>query len=260
MAEIQTRLAYVCCVRQLEMVKSSDYCECLRPPIDRYRTLDFGKFDEICVSVAGGAGPQRPPQPPTLPSEDTAGGLWPPVTGSPVCVQEVGYQHGRTVFDIWGRSGVLEKMLQDRQGTSRMKACDVSAQADARSSLPPSCEGWPSCDLSSAHWRCRAPCSQQHLSCLGLQRCPPRSQKKRTGQQPWGGCLLASALVSPLFAPLWLSTLVVLVVGEDGGLLRTLPILHAPTPLQGLQYLNRLGPQRVAERVGLGSWRGSQGL
>uniref|UniRef100_A0A8C4M9G6 lysophospholipase n=1 Tax=Equus asinus asinus TaxID=83772 RepID=A0A8C4M9G6_EQUAS len=129
MAEIQTRLAYVCCVRQLEMVKSSDYCECLRPPIDRYRTLDFGKFDEIC---------------------------------------EVGYQHGRTVFDIWGRSGVLEKMLQDRQGTSRMKACDVSAQADARSSLPPSCEGWPSCDLSSAHWRCRAPCSQQHLSCLGL--------------------------------------------------------------------------------------------
>ncbi|GAB1286039.1 Patatin-like phospholipase domain-containing protein 7 [Apodemus speciosus] len=48
MAEIQTRLAYVCCVRQLEMVKNSDYCEYLRPPIDSYRTLDFGKFDEIC--------------------------------------------------------------------------------------------------------------------------------------------------------------------------------------------------------------------
>ncbi|OXB66490.1 hypothetical protein ASZ78_011605, partial [Callipepla squamata] len=48
MAEIQTRLAYVCCVRQLEMVKSSDYCEYIRPPIDRYGTLDFGKFDEIC--------------------------------------------------------------------------------------------------------------------------------------------------------------------------------------------------------------------
>lgn len=51
MAEIQTRLAYVCCVRQLEMVKNSDYCEYLRPPIDSYRTLDFGKFDEICVSI-----------------------------------------------------------------------------------------------------------------------------------------------------------------------------------------------------------------
>uniref|UniRef100_A0A8D3CE20 lysophospholipase n=1 Tax=Scophthalmus maximus TaxID=52904 RepID=A0A8D3CE20_SCOMX len=68
MAEIQTRLAYVCCVRQLESVKNSDYCEYIRPPIDRYRTLEFGKFDEIA---------------------------------------EVGYQHGKTVFDVWRRSGVL---------------------------------------------------------------------------------------------------------------------------------------------------------
>ncbi|XP_042166925.1 patatin-like phospholipase domain-containing protein 7 isoform X3 [Oncorhynchus tshawytscha] len=75
MAEIQTRLAYVCCVRQLESVKSSDYCEYIRPPIDRYRTLEFGKFDEIA---------------------------------------EVGYQHGKTVFDVWSRSGVVEKMLKDR--------------------------------------------------------------------------------------------------------------------------------------------------
>ncbi|XP_054440072.1 patatin-like phospholipase domain-containing protein 7 isoform X2 [Pteronotus mesoamericanus] len=86
MAEIQSRLAYVCCVRQLEVVRNSDYCEYLRPPIDSYGTLDFGKFTEIC---------------------------------------EVGYQHGRTVFGIWARSGVLEKMLQDRQGPSKMKAGDV---------------------------------------------------------------------------------------------------------------------------------------
>lgn len=52
MAEIQTRLAYVCCVRQLESVKNSDYCEYIRPPIDRYRTLEFGKFDEIAVSLS----------------------------------------------------------------------------------------------------------------------------------------------------------------------------------------------------------------
>ncbi|XP_026859503.2 patatin-like phospholipase domain-containing protein 7a [Electrophorus electricus] len=75
MAEIQTRLAYVCCVRQLESVKNSDYCEYIRPPINRYRTLEFGKFDEIA---------------------------------------EVGYQHGKTVFDVWCRSGVVEKMLKDR--------------------------------------------------------------------------------------------------------------------------------------------------
>ncbi|NWX20513.1 PLPL6 esterase, partial [Aegotheles bennettii] len=47
MAEIQSRLAYVSCVRQLEVVKSSSYCEYIRPPIDRFKTMDFGKFDEI---------------------------------------------------------------------------------------------------------------------------------------------------------------------------------------------------------------------
>ncbi|KAL7028237.1 hypothetical protein ACKWTF_005772 [Chironomus riparius] len=45
--DIQSRLAYVSCVRQLEQVKSSDYCEYLRPPIDKYKTLAFGSFDEI---------------------------------------------------------------------------------------------------------------------------------------------------------------------------------------------------------------------
>ncbi|KAG7275336.1 hypothetical protein CRUP_035963 [Coryphaenoides rupestris] len=47
MAEIQSRLAYVSCVRQLELVKKSGYCEYIRPPIDRFKTMDFGKFDEI---------------------------------------------------------------------------------------------------------------------------------------------------------------------------------------------------------------------
>ncbi|MGH0171918.1 UNVERIFIED_CONTAM: hypothetical protein FKN15_062138 [Acipenser sinensis] len=47
MAEIQSRLAYVSCVRQLEVVKNSAYCEYIRPPIDHFKTMDFGKFDEI---------------------------------------------------------------------------------------------------------------------------------------------------------------------------------------------------------------------
>ncbi|KAM9744627.1 patatin-like phospholipase domain-containing protein 7 [Menidia menidia] len=75
MAEIQTRLAYVCCVRQLELVRDCEYCEYIRPPIDRYGTLDFGKFDEIA---------------------------------------EVGYQHGKTLFDVWHRSGVVDSMMKDR--------------------------------------------------------------------------------------------------------------------------------------------------
>ncbi|XP_022650715.1 neuropathy target esterase sws-like isoform X3 [Varroa destructor] len=58
-AEIQSRLAYVSCVRQLEEVKTSDYCMYVRPPIDKYKTLQFGLFNEI---------------------------------------MEVGYQHGRTLF------------------------------------------------------------------------------------------------------------------------------------------------------------------
>ncbi|XP_026288620.1 neuropathy target esterase sws isoform X3 [Frankliniella occidentalis] len=47
MPDIQSRLAYVSCVRQLEEVKNSDYCEYIRPPIDKYKTLQFGSFDEI---------------------------------------------------------------------------------------------------------------------------------------------------------------------------------------------------------------------
>ncbi|KAJ8379678.1 hypothetical protein SKAU_G00004560 [Synaphobranchus kaupii] len=87
MAEIQTRLAYVCCVRQMESVKSSDYCEYIRPPIDRYGTLEFGKFDEIA---------------------------------------EVGYQHGKTLFDVWSRSGVLDKMLEDRHQDHNTKSNNVA--------------------------------------------------------------------------------------------------------------------------------------
>lgn len=76
MAEIQSRLAYVSCVRQLEVVKSSSYCEYIRPPIDRFKTMDFGKFDEI---------------------------------------YDVGYQHGKLVFEGWSRGDVIEKMVKDRR-------------------------------------------------------------------------------------------------------------------------------------------------
>ncbi|CAF1025988.1 unnamed protein product, partial [Didymodactylos carnosus] len=64
LSEIQTRLAYVSCQRQLELVKTSNFCEYIRPPIDRYRTLQFGSFDEI---------------------------------------REVGYHHGRAIFHGWSK-------------------------------------------------------------------------------------------------------------------------------------------------------------
>ncbi|EJT74530.1 lysophospholipase NTE1 [Gaeumannomyces tritici R3-111a-1] len=47
LAEIQARLAYVSSVDALERAKTTPGCIYMRPPIDEYGTLDFGKFDEI---------------------------------------------------------------------------------------------------------------------------------------------------------------------------------------------------------------------
>lgn len=47
LAEIQARLAYVSSVDALERAKMMPGCIYMRPPIDEYGTLDFGKFDEI---------------------------------------------------------------------------------------------------------------------------------------------------------------------------------------------------------------------
>ncbi|KAJ8058655.1 hypothetical protein OCU04_012831 [Sclerotinia nivalis] len=47
LAEIQARLAYVSSVDALERAKTTPGCLYMRPPIDEYGTLDFGKFDEI---------------------------------------------------------------------------------------------------------------------------------------------------------------------------------------------------------------------
>ncbi|KAJ0421118.1 lysophospholipase nte1 [Aspergillus carlsbadensis] len=47
LSEIQARLAYVSSIDNLERAKNSPGCLYLRPPIDRYGTLEFGKFDEI---------------------------------------------------------------------------------------------------------------------------------------------------------------------------------------------------------------------
>ncbi|KAL3296913.1 lysophospholipase NTE1 [Colletotrichum asianum] len=47
LAEIQARLAYVSSVDALERAKTMPGCFYMRPPIDDYGTLDFGKFDEL---------------------------------------------------------------------------------------------------------------------------------------------------------------------------------------------------------------------
>ncbi|XP_035824813.1 patatin-like phospholipase domain-containing protein 7 [Aplysia californica] len=83
MAEIQSRLAYVSCVRQLQIVKNSDYCEYIRPPIDRYATLQFGSFDEIV---------------------------------------DTGYHHGKTMFAAWTKGGLMENLFKESPaGTTEAK-------------------------------------------------------------------------------------------------------------------------------------------
>ncbi|XP_050445814.1 neuropathy target esterase sws isoform X1 [Cataglyphis hispanica] len=88
--DIQSRLAYVSCVRQLEEVKNSDYCEYIRPPIDKYKTLQFANFDEI---------------------------------------RDVGYQHGKTYFEGQSKAGVLPRFNADRENARAMRAkCQAANQ------------------------------------------------------------------------------------------------------------------------------------
>ena len=47
LSEIQAKLAYVSSFDALERAKKTPGCLYMRPPVDAYGTLDFGKFDEI---------------------------------------------------------------------------------------------------------------------------------------------------------------------------------------------------------------------
>ena len=84
-ADVQSRLAYVSCVTKLEAVKGADYCDYIRPPIDRYGTLQFGSFDEI---------------------------------------RDVGYYHGQTYFSGLVKAGLMKPFLvrQDSGEAAKPKA------------------------------------------------------------------------------------------------------------------------------------------
>ena len=51
MDEIQSRLAYISCEKNLEHIRRSGLCEYIRPPIDKFQTLQFNAFEEIFVSL-----------------------------------------------------------------------------------------------------------------------------------------------------------------------------------------------------------------
>ena len=47
LTDIQSRLAYVSCVKQMEDVKNMENCIYVRPPVGHFGTLEFSKFEEI---------------------------------------------------------------------------------------------------------------------------------------------------------------------------------------------------------------------
>ncbi|CAB3411076.1 unnamed protein product [Caenorhabditis bovis] len=47
LSEIQNRLAYVCCVHQLEAVKRAPYCHYIKLPVDHYPIFNFSKFADV---------------------------------------------------------------------------------------------------------------------------------------------------------------------------------------------------------------------
>eukprot|EP00834_Sanchytrium_tribonematis_P005075 NODE_285_length_10753_cov_0.438615.p7 type:complete len:157 gc:universal NODE_285_length_10753_cov_0.438615:1753-1283(-) len=73
LAEIQSRLAYVSSVKQLEMVKKMPNCIYLKPDVQKYATLDFHKFEEI---------------------------------------YEYGYEYGKRIIAEWGIDGTLDALTK----------------------------------------------------------------------------------------------------------------------------------------------------
>jgi lysophospholipid hydrolase len=50
LAEIQSKLAYVSCVNQMEEAKSVEGVLYLRPPVMEFGTLEFGSYDKIYLA------------------------------------------------------------------------------------------------------------------------------------------------------------------------------------------------------------------
>jgi lysophospholipid hydrolase len=75
-------------VKQLEEVRNSDYCHYVRPPIDKYKTLQFGSFDEI---------------------------------------KDVGYNHGKTYFDGMLKGGSILPFLHAGGNQQKKSPREISS-------------------------------------------------------------------------------------------------------------------------------------
>ncbi|KAG0324657.1 phosphatidylcholine and lysophosphatidylcholine phospholipase [Dissophora globulifera] len=76
LADLQSRLAYVSSVKQLEAAKATPGMFYLKPPVQDFGTLEFGRFLEIC---------------------------------------EVGYEYGKEMLEKWRKEGKLSHLLSENE-------------------------------------------------------------------------------------------------------------------------------------------------
>ncbi|KAK3828550.1 MAG: hypothetical protein J3Q66DRAFT_376564 [Benniella sp.] len=76
LADLQSRLAYVSSVKQLEAAKATPGIFYLKPPVQEFGTLEFGRFLEIC---------------------------------------DVGYQYGKSMLKTWKKEGKLAHLLSENE-------------------------------------------------------------------------------------------------------------------------------------------------
>ncbi|KAF9971874.1 phosphatidylcholine and lysophosphatidylcholine phospholipase [Actinomortierella ambigua] len=80
LADLQSRLAYVSSVKQLEQAKATPGLFYLKPPVQGFGTLEFGRFQEII---------------------------------------EVGYEYGKSMLTKWEKQGRLDKLLAATEKVQR---------------------------------------------------------------------------------------------------------------------------------------------
>ncbi|KAF9999477.1 phosphatidylcholine and lysophosphatidylcholine phospholipase [Entomortierella chlamydospora] len=83
LADLQSRLAYVSSVKQLEAAKATPGSFYLKPPVQDYGTLEFSRFLEIC---------------------------------------EVGYEYGKEILEKWKKEGKLSHLLSASETAKSIRA------------------------------------------------------------------------------------------------------------------------------------------
>ncbi|KAG0255243.1 phosphatidylcholine and lysophosphatidylcholine phospholipase [Mortierella polycephala] len=82
LADLQSRLAYVSSVKQLEAAKATPGMFYFKPPVQEFGTLEFDRFLEIC---------------------------------------DVGYEYGKEMLEKWTKEGKLDPVLSENEGATNQR-------------------------------------------------------------------------------------------------------------------------------------------